>query len=198
MRILEYHPMWMSMEPLCKRVCLCAHCNECISTGRDWINYPIGDLDEDAIECLSWVLWVSCSPIERGCWPIQLNMSVSLWVDGRVVVSRERVRILAETTDYFSPVYLFVPYSTTSALPVCIIFSDLQATRLSHMQRTVYSLFVSYSTSSTLHVCIIFSDLHITCLYHIQRPPHYQFVACPLTSTLHVCSMSSDLHNTSL
>ena len=33
--LLEYHPMWMSMEPLCKRVCLCAHCNECISIGRD-------------------------------------------------------------------------------------------------------------------------------------------------------------------
>ena len=25
------------MEPPCKRVCLCAHCNECISIGRDWI-----------------------------------------------------------------------------------------------------------------------------------------------------------------
>ena len=79
MRILKYHPVWMSMEPLCKRVCLCAHCNECISIGRDWI-IPLETLDEDAIECLSWVLWVSCSPIERGCWPIQLNMSVSVSV----------------------------------------------------------------------------------------------------------------------
>ena len=30
--------MWMSIEQLCKRVCLCAHCNEYISIGRDWIS----------------------------------------------------------------------------------------------------------------------------------------------------------------
>ena len=30
--------MWVSIEPLCKHVCLCAHCNECIRICRDWIS----------------------------------------------------------------------------------------------------------------------------------------------------------------
>ena len=30
--------MWMSIGPLCKHVCLCGHCNECIIIGRDCIN----------------------------------------------------------------------------------------------------------------------------------------------------------------
>ena len=48
--------MWISVEPLCKHVCLCAHCkcNEYIITGRDFIS-PL-DLAEDVVECIFWVL----------------------------------------------------------------------------------------------------------------------------------------------
>ena len=33
-----YHSAWMSIEPLCKHVCLCAHYNEYIIIGRDCIS----------------------------------------------------------------------------------------------------------------------------------------------------------------
>ena len=71
--------MWMSMEPLCKHVCLCAHCNECISTGRDLIS-PLEMWMKMLLNVCLGFCESPCSPIERGCWPIQLNMSMSVSV----------------------------------------------------------------------------------------------------------------------
>ena len=38
MRILQYNPILMSIEPLYKDMCLCAHCNEYVIIGRDCIS----------------------------------------------------------------------------------------------------------------------------------------------------------------
>ena len=79
MRLLEYHLIWMSTEPLCKHMCLCRQCNEyminsrdCISPLKIWLKISLSvyfGLCESLVPH-----WRSTSTFENSCWCTALDM----------------------------------------------------------------------------------------------------------------------------
>ena len=57
---------------------MCANVDIVMNIYWQRLHWPTAESTEGVTECIFWALWVSSSPIERGCWPIQLHVLVSV------------------------------------------------------------------------------------------------------------------------